>query len=85
MIEISSHVAGENVSLKFKIAEEFSRLEWNKNERCFEFVNGPQECDIRTQLQSLLNDLQSEGIEQYTQIYEILKVLNSGKEISKYI
>ncbi len=85
MIEISSPVAGENVSLKFKIAEEFSRLEWNENERCFEFVNGPQECDIRTQLQSLLNDLQSEGIEQYTQIYEILKVLNSGKEISKYI
>lgn len=85
MIEVCSPRDEEKVRIKFKIYEEHSELEWNENEQCFEFIKGPSECDVRTELQNHLNDLQSQKIKQHEQIYNILNELNSDKFISSTI
>ncbi|MDU6340442.1 MAG: dynamin family protein [Clostridium sp.] len=85
MLKISSPKNGENVKIKFDINSEYSELEWNEEEECFEFSNGPSESAIRTEIQKLLNSIKDNKLKIHAQINSILSKLNSKIEISSVI
>ena len=85
MITIYSPQLGENVKIKFKILDVPSEIEWNENEYCFQFIEGPAENSIRREIQNHLNTLKDKQFKQHKQINYILSKLNLINEISSGI
>lgn len=85
MITIYSPQLGENVNIKFKIIDVPSKIEWDENEYCFRFIEGPSEDNIRRDIQNHLNILKDKQFKQHEQINSILSKLNSMNEISSGI
>jgi GTPase Era involved in 16S rRNA processing len=80
MFRIQSPKAGEKVRIIFSIRANYAELIWDENKCVFEFATKLTENSSRKKLQGVVNENKKEPL--HRQIYEILKILNSDKDIS---
>lgn len=83
MFEIKSPKNGKPVSISFAIDSEYTELLWNSKTQIFEFGAGPTENEVRANIQKNINSFSQKL--QHEQILEILKVLNSSREVGSPI
>lgn len=85
MLQISSPKKDENIKIKFDINGEYSELEWDKEDKCFEFVKGPSESVMRTDIQEILNKGREKEMKVHQQINAVVEKLNLSMEVSSVI
>lgn len=83
MFCISSPKMSEKRSLRFEIDSVETKLDWNKEENCFEIVCGPTENHVRNEIQKLLID--NKANREFEQIRNILDFLNTKEEVSSQV
>lgn len=81
MLIITSPEKNKPVEIEFSLINEDSRIEWNFQDSCFEFSEGPMESQERTKIQNKMNEVK--GKKRHEQLYEILDVLNEVDGVSE--
>lgn len=88
MFRIASPKKGENVRICFDLLNVYTELEWNDEENAFEIAKGPYEQAPLTDIQSAINKVKAEGLQQHEQIKKLLDTINasplSSSEIDVY-
>ena len=82
MCVISSPENKNPVSIKFSIDDYDTELIWDTSINNFKFIIGPNENDIRTEIQKILDKIKCEEKKQFEQIYTLLDYLNDKDRIS---
>lgn len=85
MFQISSPKDGEPVRICFDITSVYTKLEWNDQQNCFEFIKGPSENPIREDIQIKMNEIKEGGLRQHEQIKSLLDKLNACPEVGPSI
>lgn len=85
MFKITSPAKGEPVKIIFDLCSVLTELVWNEELAAFEFIKGPSESAIRTEIQQTINKCKEENRLQHEYIYSILTDLNKRTEISSEI
>ena len=85
MFKIKSPADGEPVKIIFDLCSVKTELAWDEELHTFEFVKGPSESAIRTEIQKTINKNKEEQRFQHEYIYSILTDLNKRAEISSEI
>lgn len=88
MFRIASPKKGENVRICFDLINVYTELEWNDEEKAFEIAKGPYEQMPLTDIQTTINKVKADGLQQHEQIKRLLDTINasplSSSEIDIY-
>ena len=85
MFRITSPENSSPISVEFQILNIVTKVIWNVEDKSFDFVLGPTESPVRTEIQQYLNDSKKQNLQLHEQLYGLLKFINDKIEISSVI